>query len=47
MICDLVLVIMKVQLSLCLSKYHAMKTYMRVEIQIHSFLTSAPVRGEC
>jgi hypothetical protein len=28
-------------LSLCLTKHHAMKTYWRVDIQRHAFLTSA------
>jgi hypothetical protein len=27
--------------SLCLTKYHAMKTYWGVEVQYHAFLTSA------
>jgi hypothetical protein len=29
----------KVQLSLCLTKYHAMKTYWGVEVYHHAFLT--------
>jgi hypothetical protein len=31
----------KVKLSLCLSKHYTMKTYGRVEVYIHSFLTLA------
>jgi hypothetical protein len=30
-----------VNLSLCLTKYHDMKTYKRVEVQLHAFLISA------
>jgi len=30
----------KVNVSLCLTKHHAMKTYWGVEIQCHTFLTS-------
>jgi hypothetical protein len=36
----------QVQLSLCWTKYHAMKTYGGVEIWFHAFLTSALVWGE-
>jgi len=25
--------------SLCLTKYHVMKTYWKVEVQLHAFLT--------
>jgi hypothetical protein len=35
-----------VKLSLYLTKYHAMKTYGRVEVKLHAFLTSAPDGGE-
>jgi len=31
----------RVKLSLCLTKYHTMKTHWRVEAQPHAFLTSA------
>jgi len=31
----------KVKLSLCLTKHHALKTYWRVEVQLHAFLISA------
>jgi hypothetical protein len=31
----------KVKLSLCLTKHHAMKVWWEVEVQIHAFLTSA------
>jgi hypothetical protein len=33
-------------MSVCLIKYHAMKTYRRVEVHIHVFLTSAIGRNE-
>jgi hypothetical protein len=36
----------KVKLSLCLTKYHAMKTYWGVEVQLHAFLISALDGGE-
>jgi hypothetical protein len=29
------------KLSLCLVKYHAMKTYVGMEVQLHTLLTSA------
>jgi hypothetical protein len=29
----------KVKLSLCLTKHHAMKTYVGMEVSIHAFLT--------
>jgi len=29
-----------VNFSLCLTKYHAIKTYGGVEVQVHAFLTS-------
>jgi hypothetical protein len=32
----------KVNLSLCLIKYHAMKTYGGEEVYLHAFLTPAP-----
>jgi len=35
-----------IQLSLCLTKRHYMKTYWGVEIQFHAFLTSALVESE-
>jgi hypothetical protein len=34
------------KLSLCLTKYHAMKTIGGVEVQLHAFLTSALDGGE-
>ena len=36
----------KVKLSSCLIKYHIMKTYGAMEIQLHAFLTSALYGGE-
>jgi hypothetical protein len=36
----------KVKLSLCLTKYHSMRTYGEVEVQRHAFLTSALYRCE-
>jgi hypothetical protein len=36
-----VLIEVKVKLSLCLTKHHAMKMYWGVEVQLHPFLTSA------
>jgi hypothetical protein len=36
----------KVKLSLCLVKYHAMKTYGGVEEYLHTFLMSELDRGE-
>jgi hypothetical protein len=36
---------LKINLFLCLSKHHAMKTYGRVEVQVHAFLTWA-IDGE-
>jgi hypothetical protein len=36
----------KVKLSLCLTKHHAMKTYWGVEIQLHALLISALDGGE-
>jgi hypothetical protein len=36
----------KVQLSLCLSKHYAMKTYGGVDVKNHVFLTSEIVGGE-
>jgi len=36
----------KVKLSLCLTKHHAIRTYWGVEVQIHAFLTSAQNGGE-
>jgi hypothetical protein len=38
--------LVKVKLSLCLTKYHAMKTYWGVEVQLHAFLTSAQAGDE-
>jgi hypothetical protein len=31
----------KVKLSLCLTKHHAMKSYGSMEVQLHAFLTLA------
>jgi hypothetical protein len=36
----------RVKLSLCLTKHHTMTTYMRMEVQLHAFLTSALGGGE-
>jgi hypothetical protein len=36
----------KVKLSLCLIKHHAMKTYWGVEVMLHAFLISALDAGE-
>jgi hypothetical protein len=36
----------KVKLSPCLAKYHAMKTYWGMEVYLHAFLTSALDGGE-
>jgi hypothetical protein len=36
----------KVNLFLCLTQHHAMKTYRGVEVWLHTFLTSAPDGGE-
>jgi hypothetical protein len=36
----------KVKLSLCLTKHHDMKLYREVEVQHHTFLTSALDAGE-
>jgi len=30
-------VMVKLKLPLCLTKHHAMKTYWRVEVQLHAF----------
>jgi hypothetical protein len=38
--------LVKVKLSLCLSKYHAMLTHREVEVSLLSFLTSALGGGE-
>jgi hypothetical protein len=35
-----------VKLSLCLTKYHVMKTYGGVDVYFHAFLTSALDGGE-
>jgi hypothetical protein len=35
----------KVELSLCLIKHYAMKTYWGEEVKLHAFLTSAPDGG--
>jgi hypothetical protein len=37
---------MKVKTSLCLTKHHAKKTYRRLEIQLHVFLTTALDGGD-
>jgi hypothetical protein len=34
----------KVKLSLCLTKHHAMKTYWGMEVWLHAFLTSGDRR---
>jgi hypothetical protein len=34
------------EMSLCLTKHHAMKTYWGVEVQLHAYLTSALDGGE-
>jgi hypothetical protein len=36
----------EIKLSLCLTKYHAMKTYRKVEVYPCAFLTSELGRGE-
>jgi hypothetical protein len=36
----------KLKLSICLTKHHAMKTYLGVEVQFHAFFTSALHGGE-
>jgi hypothetical protein len=38
---SLLLNVVKVKLSLCLTKHHATKTYWRVKVQLHVFLSSA------
>jgi hypothetical protein len=37
---------LKVKLSLCLTKYCALKTYGRLEVFFHTFITSVPDVGE-
>jgi len=32
--------LLKVELSLCLIKYHVIRTYARLEVLLHAFLTS-------
>jgi hypothetical protein len=39
--CDHIMGDLKVKLSLCLTKHHAMKTYWGVEAYLHAFLTQA------
>jgi hypothetical protein len=39
-------IIQKVKSSPCLIKYHAMKTYMEMEVHLHPFLTSALYEDE-
>jgi hypothetical protein len=36
----------KAKWSLCVTKYHVMETYVGVEVQFHTFLTSALDGGE-
>jgi hypothetical protein len=38
--------VVKVKLSLCLTKHHAMKTYWGVEVQLHAFFSWALDGGE-
>jgi hypothetical protein len=44
--CKLIKGKVKVNLSLCLTKHHAVKTYWEVEVYIHTFLTSSLDGGE-
>jgi hypothetical protein len=46
MISLLLLLLLKVKLSACLTKHHTMETYRRVEVQSNAFLTSALEGGE-
>jgi hypothetical protein len=36
----------KIKLSLCLTKYHSIKTYWIMEVRLHAFLISALDGGE-
>jgi hypothetical protein len=38
--------VIKVKLSLCLTKHHAMKTYGGVKVQFYAFLTSVLDGGD-
>jgi hypothetical protein len=38
--------VIKVKLTLCLAKHHAIKTYWGVEVYLHAFLTLALDGGE-
>jgi hypothetical protein len=36
-----------IKLSLCLTKHHTMKTYLRVEVYLHAFIISALDGSDC
>jgi hypothetical protein len=42
-----VLILSKIKVFLCLSKYRVVKKYGEVDVQFHTFLSSALVGGDC